>query len=64
MLSPIGIETRIDKIKEYGGELVPITITDINSEISDADNVTNSIKFKYSSHHLPIPIDYLQQYLR
>lgn len=60
MLSPIGIETRIDKIKEYGGELVPITITDINSEISDADNATNSIKFKYkySSHHFPITIDY------
>ena len=37
-----------------------ITITDINSEISDADNATNSIKFKYkySSHHLPINIDY------
>nr|WP_295351456.1 hypothetical protein [uncultured Prevotella sp.] len=37
-----------------------ITITDINSEISDADNATNSIKFKYkySSHRLPITIDY------
>ena len=60
MLSPIGIETHIDKIKEYGGELVPITITDINSEISDADNATNSIKFKYkySSHHFPITIGY------
>ena len=38
----------------------PITITDINCEISDAANATNSIKFKYkySSHHLPITIDY------
>ena len=48
------------KIKEYGGELVPITITDINSEISDADNATNSIRFKYkySCHRFPITIDY------
>ncbi len=50
--------SRSVKIKENGGELVPIT--DINSEISDADNATNSIKFKYkySSHRLPITIDY------
>ena len=46
------------KIKECGGELVPVTITDINSEISDADNATNSIKYKYSSHRLPITIGY------
>ena len=52
--------SRSVKIKEYGGELVPITITDINSEISDADNATNSIKFKYkySSHRFPISINY------
>ena len=32
----------------------------VNCEISDADNVTNSIKFKckYSSYHFPITIDY------
>ena len=47
-------------IVEIGGALASITITDINSEISDADNATNSIKFKYkySSHHFPINIDY------
>ena len=47
-------------IVEKGGALAPITVTDINSEISDADNATNSIKFKYkySSHHFPITIDY------
>ena len=52
--------SRSVKIKECGGELVPVTITDINSEISDADNATNSIKFKYkySSHHFPFTIDY------
>ena len=52
--------SRSVNIKECGGELVPITITDINSEISDADNATNSSKFeyKYSSHHLSITIDY------
>ena len=48
--------SRYVNIVEIGGALAPITITDINSEISDADNATNSIKFKYkySSHHLPI----------
>lgn len=52
--------SRYVNIVEIGGALAPITITDINSEISDADNATNSIKFKYkySSHHLPINIDY------
>lgn len=52
--------SRYVNIVEIGGALAPITITDINSEISDADNATNSIKFKYkySSHHFPITIDY------
>lgn len=52
--------SRYVNIVEIGGALTPITITDINSEISDADNATNSIKFKYkySSHHFPITIDY------
>lgn len=52
--------SRYVNIVEIGGALAPITITDISSEISDADNATNSIKFKYkySSHHFPINIDY------
>ena len=52
--------SRYVNIVEKGGALAPITITDINSEISDADNATNSIKFKYkySSHHFPFTIDY------
>ena len=52
--------SRYVNIVEKGGALAPITITDINSEISDADNATNSIKFKYkySSHHFQITIDY------
>lgn len=50
--------SRYVNIVEICGALAPITITDINSEISDADNATNSIKFKYSSYHFPITIDY------
>ena len=54
--------SRYVNIVEIGGALAPITITDINSEISDADNATNSIKFKYkykySSHRFPISINY------
>ena len=52
--------SRYVNIVEIGGALAPIIVTDINSEISDADNATNSIKFKYkySSHHFPINIDY------
>ena len=50
--------SRYVNIVEICGALAPITITDINSEISDADNATNSIKFKYSSNHFPITIDY------
>ena len=52
--------SRYVNIVEIGGALAPITVTDINSEVSDADNATNSIKFKYkySSHHFPITIDY------
>ena len=32
----------------------------VNCEISEADNATNSIKFKYkySSYHFPITIDH------
>ena len=47
-------------IVEIAGALAPITIPDINRDISDADNATTSIKFKYkySSHHFPITIDY------
>ena len=42
-------------IIEPGGGSIPIIITDISSEISDADNATNSLKFKYkyASHRLP-----------
>ena len=50
--------SRYVNIVEICGALAPITITDINSEISYADNATNSIKFKYSSNHFPITIDY------
>ena len=47
-------------IIEPDGGSIPIIITDINSEISDADNATNSIKFKYkyATHRLPCSISY------
>ena len=48
------------EIFEFNRLRDPVIITDLSSEISDADNATNSIKFKYkySSHHFPITIDY------
>lgn len=47
-------------IVEYTGSTVPILITDINHDISDAHNATNAIKFKYkyTRHRLPVRIKY------
>lgn len=47
-------------IIEPSGGSIPIIITDISSEISDADNATNSLKFKYkyATHRLPCSIRY------
>ena len=44
-------------IEPNGGSIL-IIITDISSEISDADNATNSIKFKYkyATHRLPYSV--------
>ena len=41
---------------------LPIIITDITSEISDADNATNALKFKYkyARHHIPKSLKYPQ----
>lgn len=42
-------------INEQSGVQLPIVITDLTSEVSDADNATNSIKFKwkYAKHRFP-----------
>lgn len=42
-------------INEQSGAQLPILITDLTSEVSDADNATNSIKFKwkYTKHRFP-----------
>ena len=46
-------------IIEPDGGSIPVLITDISSEISDADNATNSIKFKYkyAAHRLPYTVN-------
>lgn len=45
-------------IIEPNGGSIPIIITDISSEISDADNATNSLKFKYryAAHRIPCSV--------
>ena len=42
-------------INEQNGVQQPLIITDLTSEVSDADNATNSIKFKwkYAKHRFP-----------
>ncbi len=45
---------------DYNDSNIPILITDISHDISDAHNATNSIKFKYkyTRHRLPVRIKY------
>lgn len=52
--------SHVVNVIESNGGSIPILITDISGEISDADNATNSIKFKYkySSHRIPCRLHY------
>ena len=45
-------------IIEPNGGSIPIIITDISSEISDAENATNSLnfKYKYAAHRIPCSV--------
>ena len=46
------------EILEFNRLRVPVIITDISCEISDADNATNSIKFKYKYTTLRFPVSF------
>lgn len=52
--------SHVVNVIESNGGSIPILITDISGEISDADNATNTIKFKYkySSHRIPCRLHY------
>ena len=52
--------SHVVNVIESNGGSIPILITDISSEISDADNATSTIKFKYkySSHRIPCRLHY------
>lgn len=46
------------EIFEFNRLRVPVSITDLSSEISDADNATNSIKFKYKYTTWLFPVSF------
>lgn len=46
------------EIFEFNRLRVPVIITDLSSEISDADNATNSIKFKYKYTTWLFPVSF------
>lgn len=46
------------EIFEFNRLRVPVIITDLSSEISDADNATNSIKFKYKYTTRRFPVSF------
>ncbi len=59
-LSVLLLSNEVSLIVE--SQSVPILVTDITSEISDADNATNTLKFKYkfARHRIPKSLKYPQ----